>query len=297
MLRVLCSAMFLFSATCTRPMEDSGQPIARHCALHVSQTLVAREAKKIGTSLRRRRVIRTVLITGGSMLILHQLWTLLQEWENSGKDQKKNSGTSVQEEKLSWAQWIQSGKTWRGFGSIGVHLAASCVTQHVFQLILSKYVVPSTLSWFVSDSASYRTTFLELDAHIAGIRALQEGEEEKSAYHLQAIRSSYGTLLRQLTHLLGFMSFRRTQMKERKAAEVEAIVVHLLGKINESVAAFGTCTRTDGPDCQSLAHLLDQLHDTLEIGCMQFARLECSEWTPRCAALTTKVVRAGCVRE
>jgi len=248
----------------------------------VTHDAVVQHANKISFSLKKRRIIRASLIAFSSGILLCQGYGLLLQFfgqkEKNGEEEKREE-SSVQSSSQSSSEkrgWFTASNA-KAFGVVGLKVGAGILASQILQIMMGKYIVPDTLSWFVHVCAPYRKVLLEIDAHV--IKVGQAGMQPNCKLHyLQSIDSAYRDLISQLTEVLGYMCFRLRDFKSKKAAEAERLVTHLVDMVNECSQQLAGILVGASLDCRHLMQVLDSLGMLMDAGCLQFSRLEGSVW-------------------
>jgi len=266
------------------------QEAIRKSFLLIMRPAIEQKANDISFSLKKRRVIRASLITLSAAMFFNQGCNTLKGWFVAEK-KSQSAGEQANQQDAAPAEaqpaqtfcrggWLKSGKLLKGVGSAGLHFAATIAAGQVLQIVLGKYIVPDTLSWFVHVQAPYRKVMLEIDAHASSLgQALAERSDERVAYHLQAIDSAYRALVLQLTDVLGYMCFRSHELLSPREAEATQLIEHLVGAINEcSLQLDDLLAGGGGIDSHQLLRFFDTLGTEIDAGCLYFSRLEGSVW-------------------
>jgi len=241
----------------------------------VTRVAVERHAKQISFSLKKRRVIRASLITAAVGIFAYQTWELVR-WFISTKPETKDDASQQPPKKRGL---LPSGISWTSVGKVGLKLGASILAGQMLHMLVGKYIVPDTLSWYVHVCAPYRKILLEIDAHVVGIEQARAKKTDRIGYHVQSIASAYCDLVAQLTQVIGYMCFRAGDLLPKKVDEASKLIDYLIGVVNEcSQQLASLCAAGEHADPHNLARALDTLGISLDAGCLQFSRLEGSFW-------------------
>ena len=233
----------------------------------VTQEMVIQHAKQTGSSLKKRRVIRAGLITAAVGVFFYQSYTLIAPWFADDEERP----VTPKKHRFS------SGKMWQGVGVFGLQCCASILLGQILQVVMGKYIVPDTLSWFVHVCAPYRKVMLEIDAHVTGLEQALKRKTGRDGYYLQAIATAYRDLVARLIEVLGYMQFRSSDLAATTRLEAEQLVAHLIATINEHSSQFADLV-ADGVDHYGMLRVLDSLGSEIDVSCLHFSRLEGSFW-------------------
>ena len=249
-------------------------------SLVITRAVVEQHAKQISFSLKKRRVIRASLITVAAGIFAYQSWELVRWFMSTKALPEQGDGAAQCTKKRQKQQSLfPSGVSWASAGKVGLKLGASILAGQMLHMLVGKYIVPDSLSWYVHVCAPYRKILLEIDAHVIGLEQAHAKKIDRIGYHLQSITSAYHDLVARLTHVIGYMCFRAGDFLPQKVDEANKLIDYMIDVVNDCSSKLAVLCGAGGcADSQHLSHVLDTLGVALDAACLQFSRLEGSFW-------------------